>query len=209
MTAPAPRTFDVTYADGTVVKVKRVKTALMDDLLELQQVLVAHFSFHSALLGDLLKPSSKQVWADLEKTAKMLPVLGSDKPLDLEQLKDDPDQICRIFFTATTDVDDEDGGLRPAEGGGYLPSEISKLHGFNFFGQRGVMAIAFPMAVKWREEDLAKRKQELEQELETVKPETPPTKTRKKPSPTVSASESSPEPSNTTEVNPPSNSGTP
>lgn len=124
--------FDVTYYDAygsstEVVSVKRVVRSNLKDLLLLQQMLLDQFFASGGGIGDIL--AEEKNWHTLKKTAALLPIVGSDKPLDLERFQDDYVQITRIFFTQSVQ---DNGEFIPDRTKALEPSLISKLHQFNY-----------------------------------------------------------------------------
>jgi hypothetical protein len=124
-----PRTFSVTYDDGTIVKVKQAKLKHLDDLITLQRNLLDHFMWGGALMGSILLPTNTAAWNDIDRIAALLPLVGGGflEPRRIEDL----DTFCQVFFTRTASTSD-DGGIYPADSERYLPSEIARLHGLDF-----------------------------------------------------------------------------
>jgi hypothetical protein len=126
------RSEEVFYSSGEVVRIRAVPPSKIDDLIELQRSLLSAFFYHGGLLGELLRPSNEQVWADMRKLSALVPLVGqSGLFLDVDKV-DDLEEICRVFFTTTTEVDPEVGSLVPGEDV-YMPSLIANLHGINFW----------------------------------------------------------------------------
>lgn len=176
------RTIEVTYWNGDVVQVRAASIMKTEDVLELQKSLIAQFLYAGAMLGNLLLPSNTRVWEDMKRLGELLPIVGPDGGfLDPTQIQD-PDELCRIFFTRTLDRDDETGAISPADEEPYKPSDIARLHGLNFYGLEGILYQARQRTGKMMQEARLQLEQDLkaEAEQEQAQTETPvPPKTKK------------------------------
>lgn len=125
------RYFEITYVTGEVVKVLAVPRSKLPDLIALQKSLLAAFLYQGALPGELLRPDNELVWGDIKRLSGMLSLVGGGE-LNLD-LIEDCDRLVEVFFTTSTSRDPASGSIIPNEGERYYPSEISSLHGLNFF----------------------------------------------------------------------------
>jgi hypothetical protein len=129
-----------------VVKILPVTRNKYKQLLEVAHILLVEFSKANAYPGEILHPDNENIWLNIEKLAKMLPLAGGGE-LEVVRLSDR--DLLRIFFTRSLDRDEE-GRLIPEEGKNYSTSEIARLNGFSFFrpdGQ-GMLEKAFLQAQK-------------------------------------------------------------
>jgi hypothetical protein len=126
--------FEIQYQDenGEVIKidkVTRVKRQQLKDLIILQQDLLYAFLKCNASVGSLI--SNNVNWNNMEKIAKMLPVVGETKlGINLKAIEDDLSQLTKVFFTQSID---ENGSLINSEDA-YKPSLISELHQLDYYG---------------------------------------------------------------------------
>lgn len=126
--------FKVEYKDklGEIVKVDkvyRVKRDKLKDIIDLQQDLLYSFFKSNASIGQVIADSVN--WKNIEKLAKMLPVVGEEKlGFDLSSIENDLSQLLTIFFTQSID---ENGNLINSEEA-YKPSLIAELHQLDYYG---------------------------------------------------------------------------
>ncbi|HEY9657683.1 MAG TPA: hypothetical protein V6C65_04400 [Allocoleopsis sp.] len=126
-----PRSEAVRYASEEVVLMRPVPPSKMEDLIDLQKNLLAAFMVHGGMLGEILRLSNTRVWEDLKKMASLIPLVGGGT-LNVEKI-DDSEEICRIFFTTTQNIDEETGAILPPDDEPYSPSVIASLNGVNFW----------------------------------------------------------------------------
>jgi len=128
--------FEITYSDGTVALVKRVKRSQLKDLITLQQQLFHYFIKHDLSVGSVI--SNDAAWSVLEKIASLLPVVGEKEEtvgIKLDLIEDDIDQLKNIFFTCEPLLEDgtmESINTRIEKEKWYEPNLISKLHQLNY-----------------------------------------------------------------------------
>ncbi|NJN10037.1 MAG: hypothetical protein HC836_48495 [Richelia sp. RM2_1_2] len=154
--------FDVTYwgSDDTPSKIITVrpapvrgKSGSLKDVIVNQEILIKSFVEHDGRLASLIIDSN--TWNAMERLAKMLPVVGQDKPgFDIEQIAESGDiaQLGRIFFSENIADDlnrdrDSDGNIINS------PSLIAKIHDINFSATLYLMI---------REREEAQQKQRME-----------------------------------------------
>ena len=126
-------TFDIKYKNslGEVIKtdkIGRVKRKQLKDLIVLQEELVYAFYKTNGGIGSIIADSS--YWNTMEKIAKMLPIIGEEKPgINLSSLEEDLSQLTTIFFTQSVD---ENGDLIIGDNI-FEQSLISELHKLDYF----------------------------------------------------------------------------
>lgn len=121
--------FEIKYSSGRTDKVKRVPRKKLHDLIVLQQDLLYAFLKNNASVGSVIASNSN--WSTIEKIAKLLPVIGEEKPgINLDELEDDISQITSIFFTQSVD----ENGMILNTDEGYKPSLIAELHQLDYYG---------------------------------------------------------------------------
>lgn len=162
------RYFDVTYESGEVEKVKPLPRAKWADAMELQQSLLEEFLKASLMAGTLLSPTNKKVWGLLEQLTLLLPTI-SGTPLDLNQM--DCDEIMEVFFTTTTNRDEEGAIVPEDKNENHLPSRVARLHGFAFFlfNEQGLMQLARAKFIS----EIQKKQKALKAKIEKPQPEIP------------------------------------
>jgi len=126
--------FEVTYYDEygnstDIVSVRRTNRNKLKELLFLQQQLLDVFFDCDGGVGDIL--SDERNWQLIRKTAALLPVIGSNTPLNVDAFEYDYTQITRIFFTQSVN---DLGEFVPDPSQILKPSLISQLHQFNYNG---------------------------------------------------------------------------
>lgn len=145
-------TFEVIIRDesGEVVDtlhIKRATRANMREIIKLQQILMDAFVEKNIAIGELVLDNG--VWKNIERLAKLLPILGeSEKVFDVNLIADDLEQICQIFFTQSM----KDNG-EFINDGGWEPSKISALHHLDYQGALGKSIQKLRGGVKQKQED--------------------------------------------------------
>jgi hypothetical protein len=112
------------------------KRSKLKEILVLQQALIEGMYQHidpikvkCVYSGSLLLDDA--VWGNVEKLAKLIPVIGKEGGIDLDKLENDIPQLIKLFFSQSCDdvgnitVDLEDNSF-------FLPSVLSELYRFNF-----------------------------------------------------------------------------
>jgi hypothetical protein len=124
-------TFVINYEDGTNDIIKPVSWKKLDEVELLQyEILKAAYEVNFSLSA-LFKPSNKQFWNNAKKLAKLLPVVGQDKPGFNPEKIDSMDELCRIFVSTSPGRMNMTGAVWGEESA-LQPSEISRIHHLNF-----------------------------------------------------------------------------
>jgi hypothetical protein len=115
-----------TYTTNKVYIIQRVVRSELDTLVELQKELLLKFIEVDTNIGELIR--NNETWELMKTLAKNLNVLGQkNKGFDLEEISDDLEQICQMFFTQSMtsngEYEYEDG---------WKPSLIAELHQLDF-----------------------------------------------------------------------------
>jgi len=125
-----------TYEVEKIYIIQRVVRSELDTLVELQKELLLKFVEVDTNIGELVR--NNETWELMKTLAKNLNVLGQkDKGFDLEEISDDLEQICQMFFTQSMN---QDGEYEDVLDGGWKPSLIAELHqlDFPFYLREGV-----------------------------------------------------------------------
>jgi hypothetical protein len=164
------RSFSVSYADGRSVKVLQAPLLKLDEIISIQSELVAQLYFHDGMMGSLLRASNRKVWDLIQRMASLLPVEGGGF-LESDQIGSTED-LLRVFFTTTDEFNELTGAVESPDQP-YLPSDIAKLHGLNFYGPEGVLFHAQKVAQKALREaiDLAKAQPLVTEPVTELEPE--------------------------------------
>lgn len=126
--------------DGNVIGTDIITVPMRSQLKEiliLQQALIEGMYDHIDPMtaeriysGSLLLDDA--IWDNVEKLAKLIPVVGKEKPgIDLTKLESDIPQLIRLFFSQSCN---EVGDIlvNIEEKSFFLPSVLSELYRFNF-----------------------------------------------------------------------------
>lgn len=107
----------------------------MKEIFILQQTLIeALYENINAVTGNTIYSGSllldDVVWSNLQKLAKLLPVVGKEKlGINFQKLEEDTPQLIRLFFTQSCD---DEGEIKVNSEVGLLPSVLCDLYKFNF-----------------------------------------------------------------------------
>jgi len=114
------------YTTNKVYIIQRVVRSELDTLVELQKELLLKFIEVDTNIGELIR--NNETWELMKTLAKNLNVLGQkDKGFDLEEISDDLEQICQMFFTQSMT---SNGEYKYEDG--WKPSLIAELHQLDF-----------------------------------------------------------------------------
>ena len=133
---------------------KRVPRAKLKELLTLVERLTAVFLINNGSMGDILSDDNN--WNLMKQVARIIPVVGNDKPgFDIDKLQDDYEQLCYLFFCAANLANDEN----------YKDSLISQLHGAN---AEANVKKGFQIVEKMREKEIEEKIEEIKEAAEVV-----------------------------------------
>lgn len=111
----------------------RGKTGMLRDVIAIQDELIKHLVLNNACIGALV--NDDVVWEAMLSMAKILPVVGKEKPgFEIESIAEAGDiaQLGRIFFTESITSlgqhETDENGDRPLT----KPSSIARIHDLNF-----------------------------------------------------------------------------
>lgn len=117
---PSYKTEKVYLDSGEVTYIKRCSTEDMETLMEIQERLLNHLVDSDGELGPVL--INPEVISDLKTVCSILPIVGKeDTYLDYEDIKENWEQLIKLFFT---DGLNEDTRVITE----IIPSKVSNLH---------------------------------------------------------------------------------
>ena len=126
--------------DGEVTEtlvIKRLKRKDLANFLKMQELLLSDFIYFNGAIGSLI--ADKGAWSNIEKAAKLIPVLEGDKtvPLDLSKIGEDYLVLAQLFFTASITEETLGGYPDDLETVGYKPSLLTQLNHLDYGGALG------------------------------------------------------------------------
>ena len=136
------------YQVEKVYIVQRVVRAELDTLVELLKNILTKFVDHNAVIGEIVR--EPDTWELMKTLAKNFNIVGQkEKGFDLDEISEDLEQICRIFFTQSMSDEGEITG-----GDGWKQSLLTELHHLNF--PLYLQEIVEKKSQEKKEEDLVK-----------------------------------------------------
>lgn len=117
-----------------IITVVRGRNKMKEIFILQQALLEALYENINGITGNTIYSGSllldDVVWSNLQKLAKLLPVVGKKNPgIDFAKLEEDVPQLISLFFTQSCN---EEGEIKVDEQVGLLPSVICDLYKFNF-----------------------------------------------------------------------------
>lgn len=124
-------TFVVEYADETKEIAKPVSWSKLEDVELLQLAILENAYENNFSLGSIFKKSNNIFWDNAKKLAKLIPIVGNDKPGFDPTKIEDMDHLCSIFISTTPGRNYKIGAIDVGEDT-IEPSLICKIHYLNF-----------------------------------------------------------------------------